>query len=326
MSTEAELVLHNVSMRYTSNSQATLRAIDLTMASGEFVGLVGESGSGKSTLGRIIAQLQRPSGGTIAWRGEPLQRYWQKRWWGQWQWQPKHADLRAAIQMMFQDPSTSLNPRMTVGQLLCEPMQLWRRLPAHTSRLWLGERLQEVGLDNATMDAYPHMLSGGQKQRVALARALALRPKLLIADEPISALDVSVQSQILNLLRSLQQALGLSVLFISHDLAAVRHLCQRAVVLYRGEIVEVLPTDAIPEQAKHPYTRSLLASQGILQVGQPRLAGAPLAAGSQISRDGCVYGAQCPWAAQVCQERPVLVAPAAQTAAAQQHLLACHLG
>lgn len=214
-----------------------VKQVSLTMQKNEIVGLVGESGSGKSTLGRLLCGLIAPSSGQILFHGSPL------------------TALRPTqIQMIFQDPTSSLNPRMKIKTILKEPTDI-HHLPDRTDEL-----LQLVGLPNFH-DRYPHELSGGQRQRVSIARALSLNPELLICDEPISSLDVSIQAQIINLLLRLHKELGLTLLFIAHDLAVVRYMCTRVAVMYQGEIVETQETEALFTNPSHPYTRLLLASR-----------------------------------------------------------------
>ena len=243
-----------VELRNLTKLYGELRAVDnvsLDIAAGETLGLVGESGSGKSTLGRLILRLIEASGGEIrfdgqdvrAARGRELRR------------------LRRDMQIIFQDPFASLDPRMTVGEILAEPRAIHH--DAHTAGAPLPDTrdlLREVGLDESALPRYPHEFSGGQRQRIGIARALALRPRFLVADEPVSALDVSVGAQIVNLLADLQRRHRLTYLFISHSMPVVRYLAARIAVLYRGKIVEVGPTEQIVARASHPYTQALLSA------------------------------------------------------------------
>jgi ABC-type glutathione transport system ATPase component len=228
-----------------------VRAVDnvtLDIQSGETLGLVGESGSGKSTLGRLVLRLIEPTSGKIVFEGRDLVA-------------ASHGEmrrLRRDMQIIFQDPFGSLDPRMRVEDVISEPLIIHETLSADARRARVAELLRAVGLDQSAMRRFPHEFSGGQRQRIGIARALALHPKFIVADEPVSALDVSVGAQIVNLLAQLQREFGLTYLFISHSMPVVRYLATRIAVMYRGKIVEVGPTGQITEQPKHPYTRSLL--------------------------------------------------------------------
>ncbi|WP_136619181.1 MULTISPECIES: ABC transporter ATP-binding protein [Mesorhizobium] len=224
--------------------------IDLTLRRGETLGLIGESGSGKTTLGRAIMGLTRSASGKISFRGDDI------------------ASLSPAarkpylrhLQMVFQDPYSSLHPRQTIGRSLEEPLRIQGTVERSERRQRVFDLLQRVGLDRSHAGLYPLHLSGGQRQRVAIARAIANEPDLIIADEPVSALDVSIQAQILNLLRDLQRETGMAMLFISHDLSVVRHLCDRIAVMYLGRVVEIGPTEDIIARPRHPYTAALLSA------------------------------------------------------------------
>jgi ABC-type oligopeptide transport system ATPase subunit len=228
-----------------------VRAVDnvtLDIQSGETLGLVGESGSGKSTLGRLVLRLIEPTSGKIVFEGHDLVA-------------ASHGEmrrLRRDMQIIFQDPFGSLDPRMRVEDVISEPLIIHEILSADARRARVAELLRAVGLDQSAMRRFPHEFSGGQRQRIGIARALALHPKFIVADEPVSALDVSVGAQIVNLLAQLQREFGLTYLFISHSMPVVRYLATRIAVMYRGKIVEVGPTEQITERPKHPYTRSLL--------------------------------------------------------------------
>jgi ABC-type glutathione transport system ATPase component len=228
-----------------------VRAVDdvtLDIQSGETLGLVGESGSGKSTLGRLVLRLIEPTSGKIVFEGRDLvtaSRGEMRR-------------LRRDMQIIFQDPFGSLDPRMRVEDVISEPLIIHETLSRDARRARVAELLRAVGLDQSAMRRFPHEYSGGQRQRIGIARALALHPKFIVADEPVSALDVSVGAQIVNLLAQLQREFGLTYLFISHSMPVVRYLATRIAVMYRGKIVEVGPTEQITERPKHPYTRSLL--------------------------------------------------------------------
>jgi oligopeptide transport system ATP-binding protein len=230
-----------------------VRAVDgvsFDLHRGQTLGLVGESGSGKSTTGRALVQLNAPSAGSVKFEGRELLGSTSE----------PAADLRRRVQMIFQDPYSSLNPRMTVGAIIGEPLEIHRIGSASERRARVRELLEIVGLPLRSVERFPHQFSGGQRQRIGIARALALRPDLVIADEPISALDVSIQAQILNLMKRLQQELGLAYLFISHDLAAVRYISNRIMVMYLGRIVEMADASELYSRPSHPYTIALLSA------------------------------------------------------------------
>jgi ABC-type oligopeptide transport system ATPase subunit len=241
----------------------TVRAVEdvsFSIVAGETFALVGESGSGKSTTGRCVLRLTEPTGGAVRFDGDDVLAFSPKR-------------LRAArrdMQMVFQDPYTSLNPRMRAGAIVAEPLEIHRVGSAASRRDRVAELLALVGLDSAQMSRYPHEFSGGQRQRIGLARALALEPRFIVADEPVSALDVSIQAQIINLLMELQARLGLTYLFIAHDLRLVRHMATRVGVMHQGQIVEIGTTADVFERPQHPYTRQLLASIPSLDPGMRR--------------------------------------------------------
>ena len=230
-----------------------VRAVDgvsLTIAPGQTLGLVGESGSGKSTVGRTVLRLQEPTAGRVLFDGEDVFALATG---------PLRA-LRRRMQIVFQDPYSSLNPRMTVGRTLREPLEIHRLAPPAQMHARVTALLDEVGLDPTFMGRYPHELSGGQRQRVGIARALSVEPRFIVCDEPVSALDVSVQAQVLNLLADLQQKRRLTYLFIAHDLAVVRHIADQVAVMYLGRIVERAPAAGIYSAPRHPYTRALLSA------------------------------------------------------------------
>jgi oligopeptide transport system ATP-binding protein len=289
--------------------------VDLELAAGEAMALVGESGSGKSTFALALAGMCRTDRGEIAYKGRQLPA------------RRSRADQRR-IQMVFQDPYSSLNPRLTVGGMLRELVKVHHVVPSEQAEAYCRELLTLVGLGDDAMRAYPRQFSGGQRQRVAIARALALRPDILVADEPVSALDVSVQATILNLLRDLRNELGLTLLLISHNLAVVRHLCDRTAVMYLGRIVEVGPTERLFADPRHPYTKGLLAAI-------PRLADNPAERGEATSGPavvgdppsalripaGCRFRTRCPIAQPVCETQdPALTHDAGDA----RHEAACH--
>src|SRR6202012_4797104 len=254
-------------LRHQQHLLHAVDGIDLTVRRGEALALVGESGSGKSTLARAIAGIQRANRGQIRLDGKVLPARRRSR-----------ADQRRG-QMVFQDPYSSLNPRLTVGGILRELLRVHHVVPRGQVESRTRELLRMVGLPEDAVNARPRQFSGGQRQRVGIARAIALQPELLVADEPVSALDVSVQATILNLLEELQAELGLTLLFISHNLAVVRHLCDRVAVMYLGRIIEVAPTEALFANPRHPYTAGLLAAIPRMtpsdETGAPAVKGGP---------------------------------------------------
>jgi oligopeptide/dipeptide ABC transporter ATP-binding protein len=284
-----------------------VRDVSLTLTRGETLGIVGESGSGKTTLGRIALTLLAPSRGRVLIEGtDPAALRGQAR-----------RELRRGIQAVFQDPASALNPRLTIGQSITEPLKA-AGLGAAGRREALAALMGMVGLDPARAGARPRELSGGQRQRVVIARALAPEPAVIVADEPVSALDVSVQAQVLNLFRDLQQARRMSCLFISHDLAVVGFVADRVAVMYLGEIVELGPAGQVLASPAHPYTRALKAAalppgpvtggvtSGVTSGDPGRVAGEP-SPGLEAAAAGCPYRDRCPLAEPVCAtERPPL--------------------
>lgn len=266
-------------------------AVDLQLYQGQTLGLVGESGCGKSTLGRLLVGLDQPSSGSVYYQGRDLATF-----------KGKHIHwLRQHIQFVFQDPLSSLNPRKTVGQILETPLRHLLNQSPSERQARMRELMQAVHLDPAFLDRYPHEFSGGQTQRIGIARALAAQPQVLILDEPVSALDVSVQAQILNLLRRFKGELNLTYLFISHDLAVVENLCDRVAVMYLGRIVEAGSTQRLFSNPKHPYTQTLLASVPVIGQKKPRRlrVSAELLNPAEPAR-GCAFASRCYRAEALC--------------------------
>jgi oligopeptide transport system ATP-binding protein len=305
-----------------------LRAVDgvsFSIARGETLGLVGESGCGKSTTGRALLQLLQPSAGSVRFAGIELTSLWRKRF-GTSVWTRELRELRRRMQMIFQDPYASLNPRMTVEDLVAEPLRTFRVGEPRQIAKRVRELLVQVGMDPRYRRRYPHEFSGGQRQRIGIARALALQPELIVCDEPISALDVSIQAQILNLLGELRRAFGLTYLFIAHDLAAVRHISDRIAVMYLGLIAEIGPSEAVCARPLHPYTRALIAAVPIPNPSAERtrvrlpVRGEPPSPVDPPS--GCRFHPRCAIAIARCSQEVPALAPAPGE---RDRLVACHL-
>ncbi len=300
-----------------STKIATVKAVDdvsFSIAPGETLGLVGESGCGKTTVGRTVLKLEDPTDGTVRFEGVDITHRTPR----------EMRDIRRGIQVIFQDPYSSLNPRMTVGQIIGEPLHVYGLVKGKAEQdERVASLLQQVGLFDYMAERYPHQLSGGQRQRVGIARALALEPRFIVCDEPVSALDVSIQGQIINLLEDLQSRLKLSYLFIAHDLAVVRHISDRVAVMYLGRVAEVADRDALYADPKHPYTKALLDAAPIPDPKVER-SRAPRALKGEIPSplnppSGCVFHTRCPIAGDECRrEIPQLrqIGP--------RHIVACH--
>jgi oligopeptide/dipeptide ABC transporter ATP-binding protein len=302
------LTIDHVSVDYPrGRGKDPFRAVDdvtLTIAAGETLGLVGESGSGKSTLGGAVVGLVPVSAGRIEFEGRDITHALAA----------ERRQLARSIQIVFQDPFNSLNPSRSIGQIIGEPLRYNLGLAPDRAKARVEELLTEVGLPPDADRRYPAHFSGGQRQRVAIARALSMSPSLVVCDEPVSSLDLSVQAQILNLLRRLQGRLGVAYLFISHDLAVIRHVSQRIAVMYQGQIVELGPAERVSETPVHPYTRALISAAPVpdperqaRRRAEARAAARPAFAG--LAAEGCRFAARCPLALDHCREvSPPLVA------------------
>ncbi|MEY3975654.1 MAG: hypothetical protein RLZZ33_709 [Pseudomonadota bacterium] len=295
---------------------AQLRAVDgvdFDLHAGEALGIVGESGCGKSTLARAILRLVPSTAGQIVWMGQSIEG-WSTR---------QVRPLRRDLQIVFQDPLASLDPRMTVGEIVAEPLRVHApELSRAERRERVADILRRVGLSPDVINRYPHEFSGGQCQRIGIARAMVLRPKLLVCDEPVSALDVSIQAQIVNLLQDLKRDFGMSILFVSHNLAVVRKLCERVLVLYLGKPMELAPTQMLYANPRHPYTRGLIAA---VPIPDPEIQ--PLRLGTALGGElpsplsppsGCVFRTRCPMAESRCAEEAPAFDPVSEG-----HQVAC---
>lgn len=323
MTTEVILEAKNLKKFFPIHSGLLLkhtgdvRAVDgvsFYVKKGETVGLVGESGCGKSTLGRTLLRLYEPTGGEILFKGEVINHLRKKEL------QP----VRRHLQMIFQDPYESLNPRMTAAQIVTEPLRIHKIGTRKEQRERTELLFKQVGLEKSQLDRYPHEFSGGQRQRISIARAIALNPDILIADESVSALDVSVQAQILNLLHELQHDLKMTYLFISHDLGVIEHMCNRIVVMYLGKIVELATRDDLFNASLHPYTQALIDAVPVAGRGRKRR-------GKVLQGDvpspinppsGCHFHPRCSQRMDRCdKESPPLIVPKGQ----EEHWVACWL-
>ncbi|HEY5558855.1 MAG TPA: ABC transporter ATP-binding protein [Steroidobacteraceae bacterium] len=296
-----------------SQELAAVADASFRVGEGEMLGLVGESGCGKTTLGRAILRLVPLAAGEVRWRGQRIDDLDRSRF----------RPLRRELQLVFQDPSSALDPRMTIARSVAEPLRaLMPGLAAAGRAERVARQLAEVGLSPELAERYPHQLSGGQLQRAVIARALVVDPRFVVCDEPVSALDVSVQGQIVNLLARIRRERGLASLFISHNLAVVARLCERILVMYRGRIVEAAPREAVIRAPLHPYTRELLDAVPVIDAGAKRRVLARsigLATVDAARSGGCAFAARCTHAQARCRsERPAL------RPARDGHLVACH--
>ncbi|MGW0218019.1 ABC transporter ATP-binding protein [Micromonospora chokoriensis] len=308
-------VTQGVVFKKTVGQVKAVDGVSFGLRAGETLGVVGESGCGKSTLARVLMNLEKPTAGSVVYKGQDISKLSGGAL----------RRLRRQIQLVMQDPYTSLNPRMTVGDLLGEPFEIHPEVaPKGSRRAKVRELLDLVGLNPEHINRYPHQFSGGQRQRIGIARALALRPEIIVCDEPVSALDVSIQAQVMNLLEQLQGEFGLSYVFIAHDLSVVRHLSDRVAVMYLGKIVEIGTEDEIYERPTHPYTQALLSAVPVPDPTQRhnktiiRLTGdvpSPISPPS-----GCRFRTRC-WKAQdVCAEQ----VPLLEIRQGSDHPSACH--
>lgn len=300
-------------LRHVGNVKA-VDGVSFTIKAGETLGIVGESGCGKSTLGRTIVRLYDPTEGTISFNGEDLH----KMRGG------KLREHRKDFQMIFQDPYSSLNPRKTVASIVQEPLDIHKVGTPAERKKHVIELFEKVGLNPETMNRYPHEFSGGQRQRISIARAIALKPALIVADEPVSALDVSIQAQILNLLKRLQREMGITFVFISHDLSVIEHFCDTVAVMYLGKIVEMAPREELFSNPKHPYTQALIRAIPVH------------GAGKKVKREilkgevpspinppsGCPFHPRCPMRTEGCDER---VPQLSSFLDIPTHQVSCHL-
>lgn len=316
------LELHDLSKHFEINNKGirrekgVVKAVDgvtFSVGKGETVGLVGESGCGKTTVGRTVMKLYEPTAGKMIFEGQDITKFSRK----------EMKPLRSRMQMIFQDPYSSLNPRHTVGSIIEASFDIHGIKPAGGVEAEIKLLLERVGLNPEHINRFPHEFSGGQRQRIGIARALALRPQLIVADEPVSALDVSIQAQVVNLLDDLQKELGLSYLFVAHDLSVVQHISDRVVVMYLGKVMEIAPTATLFDNPRHPYTKALLSAVPVPDPKIERTRERIVLQGDLPSPmnppEGCVFNTRCWKATDLCRTKapaPVEIAP--------HQVLACH--
>ncbi|WPZ23389.1 oligopeptide/dipeptide ABC transporter ATP-binding protein (plasmid) [Sulfitobacter faviae] len=308
------LVVRGLDRLAGRDSTQTVHAVNdvtLSVPRGEVLGIVGESGCGKSTLGRVVSGIYAPSAGSVTLEGQPVAR----------DHRGNVDKLTTRVQMIHQDPFASLNPRMEVGEIIAEGPRIHGLIPAREVQERVRSLLEQVGLEGAYANRLPHQFSGGQRQRVAIARALAMQPELLVLDEAVASLDVSIQAQVLNLFMKLRRELDLTALFISHDLSVVRHVCDRVAIMYLGRVVETAPADELYAKPLHPYTEALFASVPTLGTGRANFHPIKGEIPSPINPPkGCAFHPRCPFAGPRCKtEVPRLVNPK------DNRSVACHL-
>ena len=308
-------IRHGIVFQRQIGAVHAVDGIDFTVGAGQSLGLVGESGCGKSTTGRLITRLLEPTAGKVVFDGEDISHTPENRM----------KEARRNLQMIFQDPYSSLNPRHTVGTIVETPMRLNGINPPQGHKKRAQELLETVGLSPEHYNRYPNEFSGGQRQRIGIARALALRPKLIVADEPVSALDVSIQAQVVNLLQDLQREFDISFLFIAHDLAVVRHFCPEVAVMYLGKVVEIADRETLYDRPQHPYTQALLSAAPVADPVRQRERRRIVLGGDVPSPvdppAGCRFHTRCPLAYDACRtSEPELTDPRTSG-----HPVACHL-
>ena len=324
MSTEPLLQVRDLKVHFLGKTRGgllgkptLLKAVDgvsFRVAPGETLGVVGESGCGKSTLGRAILQLIPVTAGEVVWLGHPIQNLATEAM----------RPLRRDMQIVFQDPLAALDPRMTVGEIIGEPLDTFEpAISKAEGKARVQEMMAKVGLSPHMLNRYPHEFSGGQCQRIGIARAMILNPKLIVCDEPVSALDVSIQAQIVNLLMRLQRELGISLILISHDLSVVRHICHRILVLYLGRMMEIASRDELYASPRHPYTQALISAVPIpdpdLEAKKPRIVLGGDLPSPFDPPSGCLFRTRCPKATSICAEQ---VPP--EERLSETHRVACH--
>lgn len=299
-------------LRTIKKQLKAVNGISFDVYEGETFGIVGESGCGKTTTGKAIVRLLKPTGGIISFEGNDIFRKMTRT---------EQKELTREIQLIFQDPYSSLDPRFTVGRIIGEPLAVRGELSASQRKEKVLSLMEDVGLGKQQYSKFPHEFSGGQRQRIGVARALALNPRLIVCDEPVSALDVSIQAQILNLLQDLQKKYSLTYIFISHNLSVVKHLCDRIMVMYLGNVVELASSDQLFDNTQHPYSEALLAAIPVPDPDHPRPAeGLEGDVPSPINPpSGCCFRTRCPYADERCaKEKPVL------KDIGNGHMVACH--